>query len=476
MNKKIEDRYIIIIAALIQFTATFVNNMVSVILPDISMELGLNIDMLNWMSLAFLIIIISLSVPLGKVIAQQGVKKFTIINIMLLIAGLMLSIISYEPFMLILSRIIQGMGISALLISIYLIVVNQISEDRLGVALGIVGASGYIGMTAAPTIAGLISLVSWRYVFFFSIPICILILLMFLKVDKEWIGESHPIDKLGALIYIVAMVLFIVGLNDVDETGIFMFVLSIVLFVVLLKIEKKKEYPLINLKLLKNFKLMVADFAAFVSYFTTFISTYLVNFYLQIYLNFEPYMAGFILFTTPIVMVFVSPFSGRWADKYDSRMLSAIAMSILFCVMIMLYHVDQLPFYMLIIILVLQGVGHAMFSPPNNRFALTTVGDEDVSDATSILTTSKELGKTCSIAIFTVVFTLIMGNQVTIMDEIVDLVKTINLMMIISTVLILITIVLLLYSKYRYDEGYNLNALNFIKSIERFIRNIRRVF
>ena len=164
-------------------------------------------------------------------------------------------------------------------------------------------------------------------------------------------------------------------------------------------------------------------------------------------------------------MVLVSPFSGRWADKYDSRLLSCLAMLILTAVMAMFYYVEIFPLEGIIVILIIQGIGHAMFSPPNNRYALTIVDSEEVNDATAILTTSKEFGKTCSIALFTVIFTILIGNNVTVFEEIGDFVDCYNILMVISIILSLSSAVLLLYSKYKYDEDTNFEILNFLKSI-----------
>ncbi|MBE6502900.1 MAG: MFS transporter [Methanobrevibacter sp.] len=47
--------------------------------------------------------------------------------------------------------------------------------------------------------------------------------------------------------------------------------------------------------------------------------------------------------------------------------------------------------------MIVQGIGHGLFSPPNNRYVLTLV-DDDLGDASSMLTSSKEIGKTVSLS------------------------------------------------------------------------------
>ena len=452
-------------AALIQFTATFIGSMISILTFDIGSEMSLSIDMLDWISLSFLLIVISTSVPLGKLVTHFGIKRYTKFNIILLIFGLILSAVSVDASMLLISRVIQGISVSTLLISIYLIIVKQIPDNKLGRALGIVGSCGYVGMSLAPALAGYLSVYSWRYAFLFAVPLCLAVLILLLKIDKEWVGEKHPINIKGSIIYFLSISLFIVGLNDIDEYGLIALVISIILFIILIKSEKNKENAMLNISLLKNFKLLIADYSAFVSYFITYIACYLLCIYLQAFLGLDSDFSGLILLVTPLVMVLVSPFSGRWADKYDSRLLSCLAMLILTAVMAMFYYVEIFPLEGIIVILIIQGIGHAMFSPPNNRYALTIVDSEEVNDATAILTTSKEFGKTCSIALFTVIFTILIGNNVTVFEEIGDFVDCYNILMVISIILSLSSAVLLLYSKYKYDEDTNFEILNFLKSI-----------
>ena len=102
MDKKL----IIIIAALTQFTATFAGTMVHIALPNIYNEFHLSVEMLNWISIAFLTVFMAITIPMGKIISQFGLRKFTLINNIILIVGCILSILSGDIYMLIFSRII----------------------------------------------------------------------------------------------------------------------------------------------------------------------------------------------------------------------------------------------------------------------------------------------------------------------------------------------------------------------------------
>ena len=73
-----KDLLILTIAALTQFTTSFIGSMVQVAIPLISKELNLTIEFANWITIAYMVALIAVSIPASRVISQYGVKKFTI--------------------------------------------------------------------------------------------------------------------------------------------------------------------------------------------------------------------------------------------------------------------------------------------------------------------------------------------------------------------------------------------------------------
>ena len=247
------------------------------------------------------------------------------------------------------------------------------------------------------------------------------------------------------------MVLFVIGMNKITTWGIYPLILSILLFIIFIKIERGSSNPVFNLSLFRNIKYVIGNYAAFVTYFITFIATYILNFHLQYVMGYDSRIAGMILLTTPIVMVLMSPTGGVLAYKYDGRILSGSAMIILLFVVIALCFIELMPIYVLIFIMMLQGIGYGLFSPPNNKYVLKLVDHDDLSDASSMLTTSKEFGKTFSLAAYNVICVLLIGNQ-EISASIPALITSSHMIMNISAVLTLSAVILIFYSKFHYKD------------------------
>ncbi|MBO5152272.1 MAG: MFS transporter [Methanobrevibacter sp.] len=448
-----KDLLVLVIAALIQFITSFIGSMIQVAIPLMSSDLNLTIELANWISISYMIALIAVSIPLSRVISKYGVKRFTIIGVIVLSIGLIMSAIASDVYFLLFSRVIQGISVAVLLISIYMFVVNQISEDNVGSALGIVGSMGYIGMTSAPTISGfVVYYLSWRPLFVVMAVALVIELILLFKIDGEWKNDSKPINVRGSVFYILIMILFVLGLTNITRPfGVPLLILSFISFFIFVKVEIHNSNTIFDLNLFRDFRYVVGNYAAFIAYFITFISTYILNFHLQYVLGFDSRIAGIILLSTPLIMVLVSPYSGKLSDKYDDRVLAGIAMSILLVVMFSLCFIELLPLYLLIAVMIVQGIGHGLFSPPNNKYVLTLVDKDDLGDASSMLTSSKEIGKTISLSTYNVICLVIIGNQAIGSDTIPGLISSSHLIMAISAVLTLSAAILLFYSKFRYD-------------------------
>ena len=343
----------------------------------------------------FITIFIAIAIPMGKIIPKYGLKKFIIACNFILILGSLLSIVSVDVNMLVLSRMVQAISVSGLYITSFMIVVEEIPEKEVGTPLGVVGAAGYVGLMTAPSITGfIIHYVSWRYSFLLLVFFAVIQLILLLNVKKEGILENQHMDYTGTVLYMAMMIIFIFGLTNINRNGIYGIIISFILLLILIKIEKSKANPLLNLSLFKNANYVIGAYGALVTYFITFISTYMLNLYLQMQLGFDTRGAGLILLITPLVMVFVSPIAGKLTAKYDPRILSTIALSVLLIPLNLFSTIEKLPFYIIIVAIILQGIGHGLFSAPNNTYVLTMVDKDVLSDATSILQRQRNSVKT----------------------------------------------------------------------------------
>ena len=437
----LEDKIIVIIAALSQLIEQLICNMTVVALPQIAVDLNFNIDMMMWVNLIYLCSLVSFCIPGAKIISQYGVKRFTIYSLLALFFSIFLSVFISNPYVFLISRAIQGLSSALLSISIYMMIVHELEDDEVGPALGIVGSAGYIGMLIAPSFMGFtMYFTSWRVAFLIFIPLISIILLLFTKVKKEWATERQKVDNLGSLIYL--------------------------LFMVFVKVERRAELPIYNLSLLKDARYVIGNYAAMAAYFTTTIAFTALTFHLLYINDYGEYMVGMILFIAPIIMIGLSGFAGKLTKIFDPRIISGIAMIFISISMILYAFMHFFKLDFILFASVLQGIGAGLFSAPNNKYVLTLVDVDNLPDASAFLSTSKEFGKILSNGIYTLIFSIfIVGGQLG--DTNVDylLIVSTHAMMIINFFVAFSAMVLLFYSYSKYELDYNSGVVGFFKSI-----------
>ena len=442
-------------------------NMTVIALPDITLTLNFSAETILWVNLIYLTSFVAFSLPFAKIISQYGVKKSTSLSLILLFVSVSISFLAVNDYMFLFSRLLQGITSSALAISIYVIIVEEFSENQLGTALGIVSSAGYVGMLVAPSFMGvMLYFFEWRIAFLTIIPIIIILLFLLSRFDKEWKTEKKPIDNFGSIIYAVMMGLFAYGITILDEHGIIFVIISIILMVIFIKIERKVHDPIFNFNLFHNIRYVIGNYAAMVTYFTTTIAITVLSFHLIYIIDFEEYVVSMVLIISPIIMIGMSNIGGNLSNKYDPRLISSVAMMFLFVSMIIYFLIDFLPYEIILIGCASQGIGNGLFSAPNNKYVLTIVDEEDLADASSILSSSKEFGKILSAGIYTLILSIYIGNQ-SLGPEHLDylLIQSSNLMMFICALLALSAAILLLYSKYKYDKGLNEEVVKIFNSI-----------
>lgn len=467
MFKLSEAKLVIIVAALSQLTMQLIANMATVIIPEMAMEMTVSTDLQLYVNIIYLCSLVATSIPLAKVISQYGVKKSVKISCYLLIISLLLCGFSFNFYIILIARLIQGICCASLGISIYMMLVEELEDEELGTALGLVGSCGYVGLMLAPSITGFVAYLSnWRMAFLILIPLFIFQLILLYGIKSEWTQEKRPIDNIGSLLYMLMMVLFTIGLTELDSVANFCLLVSIILVPLFIKYEKKQEYPIVNVKLFRNVKMMIGTYAAMATYFVTTIGITVLTFHLVYPGDMDLSLVGLILLVTPLTMVFVSIIAGKMSSKVDPRLISGSALLVIFVSMIMMACLTYLPLEWIIVACVIQGIGHGFFSSPNNKYVLTLPEEKDLADTSAILATSKEFGKIVSTGIYSLLFVFLLEDVVLGPAQFDNaLMFTNHIMMVITQLLAISAAILLFYSYFKYERYENETILNMVYNL-----------
>ncbi|MGX8694254.1 MAG: MFS transporter [Methanobrevibacter sp.] len=412
MEKK---NLILLICTVLSFFAVFAVNSVMVVIPTIAAEFNMSNIVQNWAIIIFLLVVAVLSVPAGQISGKYGLKKVTIISVILFILISIANVLVTSSEQFLLCRLVLGISLAFFNVTSMAMVVSAFKPEERGKALGITITGVYIALSLAPVLGGILNYqLGWRSVVLFGVPFLLVILALLLtKVDEEWITfEGVPLDVKGSLCYGIGMVLFIYGFTILNETlGVILTVLGIIFLIIFGFIELKEAHPVFDIRFFKNHKFLSANFASLCAYLATFAVTTILNYHLQYIKGFDSQTAGIILLAAPLCQVVLAPIAGRLSDKYVPQILAAIGMGLGTVSLILFSFLNEATsLEFLIMAMIIYGIGFGLFSPPNTNVIMSSVPPKDTSVASAAVATMRTVGQAMSLGILTLVFAFVMGN------------------------------------------------------------------
>src|SRR3954447_13181270 len=240
----------------------------------------------------------------GKLADVCGRKPVMMVGIGLFLLGSILAGAAWSMGALIAFRAVQGLGAGAVQPMSMTIVGDLYSLKERAKVQGYIASVWAVSSVVGPTLGGVFSeYVSWRWIFFVNIPLCLLAGAMIMRRFTERVDRRRPrIDYAGAAVLTMALTLLILGLLEGGQAwawgsaqSIAVLGAGVVLLAVFVGIERRAADPVVPLRLLRN-RLLVATnlVSACVGAVLIGLTSYVPT-YVQDVLGAGPLIAGFAL-------------------------------------------------------------------------------------------------------------------------------------------------------------------------------------
>ena len=412
MDKK---NLLLFICTVLSFFTVFAVNAVTIVIPSIATEFHMSNIVQNWVTIIFLLVVAVLSVPAGQISAKYGLKKVTIISVVLFIIISIANVLVTSQEQFLACRLILGIALSFINVTSMAMIVNAFPPEERGKALGINITGVYVGLSLSPVIGGILNYnLGWRSVVLFGVPFLFVILALLLtKIDEEWSSfENIPLDLKGSFAYGIGMVLFMYGFTILNtQLGVILTVLGVMILLIFAWIELKQAHPVFDIRFFKNHKFLSANFASLCAYLATYAVTTILNYHLQYIKGFDSQTAGMILLVAPLCQVILAPLAGRLSDRFVPQILAAIGMALGTLSLFLFSFLDSTTsIEFLFVAMILYGIGFGLFSPPNTNVIMGSVPPKDTSVASAAVATMRTVGQAMSMGILTLVFAFVMGD------------------------------------------------------------------
>jgi EmrB/QacA subfamily drug resistance transporter len=376
-------------------------------LPDLERSLHTSILALVWVILAYLIAATVLVLMAGRLSDLFGRKRAYVGGFLLFALASLGAGFSGDATVLILWRILQGIGSAFLFANAAALVTDAFPKEELGLAMGANTMVAAIGLVLGPVLGGALVAIAWQWVFWFNVPFALagaawgaLVLRELAKQDTarsyDVLGTSTFVLGLTGLVYGVSRG-GISGWNDTLVIGAL--IVAAVLLPLWVVIERRSRAPMLDLALFKNRLFAAASAASFLNGLARFALMFLFVFYFQGAQGDSPITAGIKLIPLALGMLIASPIAGVYADRHGSRALASLGMLVTAAGLAGMTTLDvHTAYWQSGLWLAVVGVGSGMFNSPNTAAMMGVVPAHRRGIAAGARTLLQNTGAVLSIA------------------------------------------------------------------------------
>ncbi|KTC80709.1 DHA2 family efflux MFS transporter permease subunit [Legionella cherrii] len=309
---------------------------------------------------------------------------------------------------LITARIVQGLGGSLTMPIGRLIILRTCERHELIAKMSIVVMVASLGMMLGPLLGGIITYrFSWRWIFWVNIPVGIIAVGLSSKLLPYMPPRPvPPLDKLGFILFGSGLATLTFGLSMVSESTARVTETITVLFIAFLllggytKHSYKRKHPIVKVELfhIRTFFISVAgNLLARLSFGGV---PFLLPLLLQIALGYTPRLSGLLLAPIAVGVFLVKPLSFhilRWLGYKNLLIINTVLVSMSLW---SFFSINQsTSVYVIAFLTFVYGFLIALQYTGMNSLAYANITENNMSAATSIMSTTQQLAQSFGVAI-----------------------------------------------------------------------------
>ncbi len=413
--------------------ATVNSSIVLISLPAIFRGIGLNplapgnVGYLLWIIMGFLLVSAVLVVSLGRLGDIYGRVRLYNLGFVVFTAGSIALAVtplngSAAALWIIGWRLVQGVGGAMLFANSTAILTDAFPAQRRGMALGVNQIAAIAGSFIGLVLGGVLSEVSWRAIFWVSVPIGIAgTIWSYASLHElgerraarvDWIGNATFAVGLSALLAAITYGIQPYGGHATGWSNPWVIAGlagGTLLLIVFCAVEAVVEQPMFHLALFRDRAFALGNLAGLLASMGRGGLQFMLIIWLQgIWLplhgySFEstPLWAGIYLLPLTVGFIAAGPLSGTLSDRYGQRMFAGIGLLVSAATFLGLLALPtDFGYPAFAALTFLNGVGSGMFAAPNTAAIMNSVPAAERGAAAGMRGTFFNAGSSLSIGVF----------------------------------------------------------------------------
>ena len=371
----------------------------------------------EWVSLAYLLALVALLVPVGRFSDAHGRKLMYLYGFAVFTAASAACGLAPGLATLVAFRVVQALGAALMQANSVALVTTSAPPGRMRSALGMQAAGQAIGLALGPTVGGaLVATVGWRWVFLVNVPVGVFALLAghFLLPRTRQRSGGSGVDGYSVLLLAAASTAALLALSVGSGLGLPLWTAAVLLAAAVaagrafVRRQSGRAEPLLDLSLLRPGGIAPGLFSGLCGYLILFGPLVLVP--VELGRRGESALfAGLVLTALPLGFALAATLAERllpsgWDDGVRSRLGLAGCVAALALMALLPATAAVLP-----LPLGLLGLALGVFTPANNTLVMRAIPPSAAGTGGGMVNMGRGVGTALGVAAVTLTLHLVPG-------------------------------------------------------------------
>ncbi|MGH8994489.1 MAG: MFS transporter [Acidimicrobiales bacterium] len=380
---------------------------VNVALPSIRHDLGGGITGLQWVVDGYTLLFAAFLLSAGALSDRIGARRAFAAGTAVFMVASAACGLSSSLGMLVAARLVQGTAAAVMVPASMALIRHTFGDQaRRARAVAMWAVGGAIAASAGPVLGGVLTLVSWRAIFFVNVPVGAVTLILLARsgrsprrpVPLDWMGQVTAVAAMGGVTY---------GAIDVGAHGfaapsvVAAFTIGLVGLAGFVVSQSRGAHPMVPLGLFRSRNLSVATVVGFAFMVGYYGLPFVMSLYLQTQRGLSALMTGVAFLPMMLSGAALTAYSARLIELVGARRLISGGLVVMAGGLGLLAVVPlSLPVWGIALLMVLVGVTGPLIMPPATAVLLDSIPAHQAGTASGVFNTSRQIGGALAIAVF----------------------------------------------------------------------------
>ena len=426
-NEKIPVRLIGAIVAVgsLAFIGILTETVMTVLFPALMREFHVDTATVQWITTIYLLSVAA-TMPISSYLNRRFKHRTLFLAaVALAVLGSLIMIVGHAFPVILIARVIQGMGSGVATPLMINIILEQSPKSKVGRLMGVGSLVITVAPAIGPTVGGAVSsILPWRAIFVIAIPLVLLAAVIGLKcIEQKTPTEAAYLDPVQLGSIILALVGLVLALNQggvavsaavaggsVAHSGaiaIISLIVGVGMLIVFVLTSKRAFSPLLRLGILKDPTVLLHACAYLLLPLVAIGYGYVITNVSQLSLGTTAFVAGSLVLPGALIGAACAPLGGWFYDKFGAvkPILIPIGIAIVGPVLMLIFSMRLTPvllagFYFIFGLFYAVGNANVMTS------GLSEVSPEFKPDGNAIFNTCLQFGGAAGTALFSTILSV----------------------------------------------------------------------